>query len=702
MARTGGGARVVAAFDGSGETLALLSADGRLKLWDTATGTLAQSFTEPDHLVQRYTSLAWAPVAVGGRQRNNQKKRAKKVARPGLIALGTELGTAVLWDIVRSEVVQRLGADAATAGHAGRVNDVVFSPDGATLYSCGDDKRVQAWDVGTGATIGKALKAGKSAAHRMAVSPDGNVLAVAGLQIKLFDTVSRKSSRKLSGHALPVTCMAFSPENDLLVSGCGDRYLSIWDASPDSEATAALLALSMEGSPLSASMILSTSGATELLCLDDTGAAAVWRFEGEVGNSSPPEKCVIRVKKPQGEEEHDVLFAASFATGKSQVAVAHGSEVKPMLRVTSYADATGALESEVSVAPAGKAGGALISPDTAAASASGVSSRVNAGQVTVLGAADMPASGRVGTASKDDDGVADESEEMLLGQRVAQMAVEDEDEDDEDEPRNRRRKGGGSAPTAGSLASLLVQALQSDDSALLGECLGVTDPRTITATVARLPSSCVHPLLITLVEKFQSRPHKSHMLVPWIREILLAHASYLITVPNLLDSLAGLYQTVDSRLSCFKRLVKLSGRLELLLAQVDRQSARPAEEDAAQVAVYHEEDDEDEYTLDAVEDMAGRPSVDGADPEEEDGDGDGDEDDDNVDDGDDDDDDGDDDDSSEDDDDDDDGVGGEVDGVNEEEEEDEDDDDDAEEEEEEEEEVPVRPTRASTRRSGRR
>ena len=42
-------------------------------------------------------------------------------------------------------------------------------------------------------------------------------------------------------------------------------------------------------------------------------------------------------------------------------------------------------------------------------------------------------------------------------------------------------------------------------------------------------------------------------------------------MPNLLESLAGLYQTVDSRLVCFKRLVKLSGRLELLLTQVDKQ-----------------------------------------------------------------------------------------------------------------------------------
>lgn len=289
-----------------------------------------------------------------------------------------------------------------------------------------------------------------------------------------------------------------------------------------------------------------------------------------------------------------------------------------MLRVTSYADAAGALQSDVALAPVGKSG-ALISADASAAEAR---SRSNAGQVTVLGAADIPASGRVGAAAEEDG-------ELLLGERVERMAIErDDDElDDDDEPRTRQRKGGGSAPTAGSLASLLVQALQSDDTALLGECLGVTDPRTITATVARLPSSCVHPLLITLVEKFQSRPHKSHMLVPWIREILLAHASYLITVPNLLDSLAGLYQTVDSRLSCFKRLVKLSGRLELLLAQVDKQSAGPAEEDEAQVAVYHEEDDEDEYTLDAVEDMAGRPSVDGEEqmPDADDEEGDSDE-----------------------------------------------------------------------------
>ena len=56
--RTGAGARVLSSFDAEGDALAVLSADGRLKLWDAATGKQRQQYTEPDHLVQSYTSLA--------------------------------------------------------------------------------------------------------------------------------------------------------------------------------------------------------------------------------------------------------------------------------------------------------------------------------------------------------------------------------------------------------------------------------------------------------------------------------------------------------------------------------------------------------------------------------------------------------------------------------------------------------------------
>ena len=48
-------------------------------------------------------------------------------------------------------------------------------------------------------------------------------------------------------------------------------------------------------------------------------------------------------------------------------------------------------------------------------------------------------------------------------------------------------------------------------------------------------------MLKTLVEKFQSRPHKGTVLIPWIRQIMVQHASYLITVPQLSEYLSGFF-----------------------------------------------------------------------------------------------------------------------------------------------------------------
>jgi len=41
-----------------------------------------------------------------------------------------------------------------------------------------------------------------------------------------------------------------------------------------------------------------------------------------------------------------------------------------------------------------------------------------------------------------------------------------------------------------------------------------------------------------------------------------------MTVPNLVDSLSGLYGILESRVNVFSKLCKLQGRLDLLLSQV--------------------------------------------------------------------------------------------------------------------------------------
>lgn len=64
-------------------------------------------------------------------------------------------------------------------GHAGRVNDAAFSPDGERLFTVGQDSTVRVWDARTGAAIrGFDWAIGKLTA--VAVSPDGCTAAAAG------------------------------------------------------------------------------------------------------------------------------------------------------------------------------------------------------------------------------------------------------------------------------------------------------------------------------------------------------------------------------------------------------------------------------------------------------------------------------------------------------------------------------------------
>lgn len=48
------------AFDNNGRILALLSPDGRLKLWDCTVGSLKHEYTPPSHLSSSCTCLRWS------------------------------------------------------------------------------------------------------------------------------------------------------------------------------------------------------------------------------------------------------------------------------------------------------------------------------------------------------------------------------------------------------------------------------------------------------------------------------------------------------------------------------------------------------------------------------------------------------------------------------------------------------------------
>jgi hypothetical protein len=128
--------------------------------------------------------------------------------------------------------------------------------------------------------------------------------------------------------------------------------------------------------------------------------------------------------------------------------------------------------------------------------------------------------------------------------------------------------------TAGSVVTLLRQALQSGDQTNLDYCLkeGARSAKVVSTTVARLESRHVLALIKIILSRFKARPSRGVFLMPWIREVLKTHTSYLLSVGEAADTLSALYQCISSRLVVTKQLQQLNGRLELLMSQASKYS----------------------------------------------------------------------------------------------------------------------------------
>lgn len=119
-------------------------------------------------------------------------------------------------------------------GHTGRIESIVFSPDGLLLATASRDSTVKLWRVDSGSVkYTLPMRKGWPANYpKIALSPDGKTLATFGVRekaVKLWDVETWKLRATLSGHTKAILTAAFSPDGRTLATGSYDKTAKLWD-----------------------------------------------------------------------------------------------------------------------------------------------------------------------------------------------------------------------------------------------------------------------------------------------------------------------------------------------------------------------------------------------------------------------------------------------------------------------------------------
>lgn len=190
------------AFSPDGKKLASSGAtDGRICLWDAATGKLLNTLSAEMNEVSPW--LAFHPD--GKRIAFASRKRIR------------------LWNVVEGTEAKFL------EGHRDDITGIAFHPNGKELASVSIDKTLRLWDLATGRE--QACRIGPNYLRGIAYRADGKKLATGGMEpIVVWDAETGKEDRRLNHPRGEVTSLAFAPDGKTLATNtAGERCICLWD-----------------------------------------------------------------------------------------------------------------------------------------------------------------------------------------------------------------------------------------------------------------------------------------------------------------------------------------------------------------------------------------------------------------------------------------------------------------------------------------
>ncbi|KAG8224287.1 hypothetical protein J437_LFUL005093 [Ladona fulva] len=572
MAREG-----CSSFSGNGSYFAYCSPDGKLKIWDTATNVLKQEYTPNLHLSEPFSCICWLSLpAVGSKGKSHSPSARKKLRKsdPGeseLLALGTKKGNIILYCIASGSAIGQL-----KDGHTKAINGLCYSSKRNSLFSCSSDKNVVEWKVND-RTIKSKWKAGKSALTSILDLQDGESLLVASSSISWWDVDNKEVLKTFTGHATSVDHMVYIPSDMdgkpyFISASSQDRVVNAWILDAESPELNACITFSLADTPEKMTVGIPTADNPNTTLSVVTASGVLQIFQHKLNGVRPkPLKPTLTVDidcngKPVNifgvhDNEGTVLIAHGFSFGQltfEKIPVKADSSHLHLVRHPKKAIRKEESETKVKVP---EEGDALYLSTTQSGSAS-VSKRKKHGEDKISEA------------------------QLPMEERLNNLALSS----------TKKQPAGAKTPSIEHSAHLLLQGLHSKDRDILHNVFLNKDEKMIRNTVMRLPVTAIIPLVRELSQLIQKKGILAEAGVHWLHVVLLIHGAHLLA--SGMEELTPLLGIVESRTLLLPRLLRLRGRLGLLLEREGlRGQGASLAEPIQEAALVHCDESSDEDSM---------------------------------------------------------------------------------------------------------
>jgi WD40 repeat protein len=202
------------------------TAEGRLSIWDVASGKRLQAMTLNSKGKQRqhfdYNDVAWSPDGLS--------------VVVGAIDHAAYLNTTGIKGLPPTSSVEMIRLEPASdrevtlEGQPAEASKVCYSPDGRFVSCLNGRNGVYVWHLDSGKLLGRFQESVEGITS-YAFSPDGGLLAIGDEKgvVTLWEVMSRKRVTILSGHGGRITVLDWSAGWGTLISGSEDGTAIVWD-----------------------------------------------------------------------------------------------------------------------------------------------------------------------------------------------------------------------------------------------------------------------------------------------------------------------------------------------------------------------------------------------------------------------------------------------------------------------------------------